>query len=301
MSMGTTSKGGIRVMQWNTLADGLAQHGDFLRVEAHHLAWESRSSRLLRTLEESNADLVCLQEVNRFEDFFLPRMSEMGYVGSFCPKPSSPCQRYGFPSDGCALFYRSECFAQVHPIECVCYGSLVKGSSQRQMMQLAHLKDLRSSKEIFVVSTHLKAKAGPENESLRREQVTELVKLLSNRVEERTIGKEGASGESGDVGIVVCGDFNDLPHSPVVHAMTSHPLGFRSAYPLNEGFTTWKFRTEGQKKAMIDYIWYAEGRGLVLEGITQLPGAEEIGENGLPSEKYPSDHLALVADFEWLH
>lgn len=32
-----------------------------------------------------------------------------------------------------------------------------------------------------------------------------------------------------------------------------------------------------------------------------LPSTDELKEyTGIPSEKFPSDHLALVADFEWI-
>jgi len=300
-SMATQSKQKLRVLQWNTLADGLAQHGDFLRVSEQHLEWEARGPRLLRTLTEASADVVCLQEVNRFDDWFLPHMRKLGYDGYFCPKPASPCERYGFPVDGCALFYRRENFEQLSPLQCVCYATLVKGSSQRQVLQVAHLKDKRVAKELFVVSTHLKAKANPESESLRREQVREMLKLLSKSIE----GREQTLEAGGVVGmkpaVIVCGDFNDVPQSSVIRAMLSHPLGFQSAYPLDQGFTTWKFRTEGQKKATIDYIWYAEGREIGLESSKGLASAEIIGKSGLPSEEHPSDHLALVADFEWLH
>lgn len=299
--MEESKKRTIRVMQWNTLADGLAQHGDFLRVSGQHLEWKARGPRILKTVTEANADVVCLQEVNRYEDWFLPHMQEMGYDGRFCAKPASPCERYGYPVDGCALFYRTEYFEQLSPMRCICYAQLVKGSSQRQVLQVAHLKDKRVEKELFVVSTHLKAKANPESESLRREQVREMLKLLSKSIENRRQTLEAGGTVSAEPAVIVCGDFNDVPQSSVVRAMLSHPLGFQSAYPLDKGFTTWKFRTEGQKKATIDYIWYAEGREIGLESTDGLASAERIGENGLPNEEYPSDHLALVADFEWLH
>jgi hypothetical protein len=44
------------------------------------------------------------------EDFFKPRLEQAGYTGLFWPKACSPAEQYGFPCDGCALFYRTERF-----------------------------------------------------------------------------------------------------------------------------------------------------------------------------------------------
>ena len=86
---------------------------------------------------ESEADLICLQEVNRYgecicnnatallrltpspwhmlsmyaDDFFKPQLAQAGYTGLFWPKACSPAEQYGFPCDGCALFYRTERFS----------------------------------------------------------------------------------------------------------------------------------------------------------------------------------------------
>ena len=77
----------LKVLQWNTLADGLAQHGGFLKagnawhalrhwpclsqepllqVEPKLLTWEHRAPIILEQLLEADADVLCLQEVNHF-------------------------------------------------------------------------------------------------------------------------------------------------------------------------------------------------------------------------------------------
>ena len=42
------------------------------------------------------------------EDFFKPHLERLGYRGIFWPKACSPAEQYGYPCDGCALFYRAE-------------------------------------------------------------------------------------------------------------------------------------------------------------------------------------------------
>jgi hypothetical protein len=54
-------------------------------------------------------------------------------------------------------------------------------------------------------------------------------------------------------------------------------------------FTTWKFR---ENDGIED-----EQEGFVPIAILKLPSKEDIGSNGLPSNEYPSDHLALETIF----
>lgn len=65
-------------------------------------------------------------------------------------------------------------------------------------------------------------------------------------------------------------------------------------------FTTWKFRQydeiEDEQCRTIDYIFY-KPQGFVPIAILKLPTKDDIGLNGLPSNQYPSDHLALEAVF----
>jgi len=65
-------------------------------------------------------------------------------------------------------------------------------------------------------------------------------------------------------------------------------------------FTTWKFREhdgiEDEQCRAIDYIFY-KPEGFVPIAILTLPSKEDIGPNGLPSNEYPSDHLALETVF----
>jgi mRNA deadenylase 3'-5' endonuclease subunit Ccr4 len=99
----------LRVLTWNVLADGLAQHGGWTHLpspDAPALAWQQRFPRLLAEVAAARADIVCLQECNRFEDAWLPAMQRLGYEGRRWRKPRSPCERYGADADGLALFWR---------------------------------------------------------------------------------------------------------------------------------------------------------------------------------------------------
>ena len=84
----------LRVLSWNTLADGLAQLGRFSRCPSTALRWPLRRELVLREIGRSGADVACLQEVNRPEELE-PRLREAGYDGAFWAKPVSPAARLG--------------------------------------------------------------------------------------------------------------------------------------------------------------------------------------------------------------
>ena len=56
------------IMQWNCLADGLAQEGSFDNVDVQHLTWEYRMPLVVNEIRTLNPDIFCLEELNRIED-----------------------------------------------------------------------------------------------------------------------------------------------------------------------------------------------------------------------------------------
>lgn len=102
----------IRILQFNVLADGLSglreDLGDFGRASREILQWEYRRDRLLKEITQYNPDIITLQEVDHYHDFFWPELVSRGYVGYFAPKPTSKCIDIGGEADGCAMFVRAK-------------------------------------------------------------------------------------------------------------------------------------------------------------------------------------------------
>ena len=83
------------------------------------------------------------------------------------------------------------------------------------------------------------------------------------------------------------------PYQDVSINKVSHSLALESVYSLGggePGFTT--YLPKGTK-ACVDYVWSSD---LVPVGRLEPPPLEEL-RDGLPSQKFPSDHVALVARF----
>jgi endonuclease/exonuclease/phosphatase family metal-dependent hydrolase len=115
-------------------------------------------------------------------------------------------------------------------------------------------------------------------------------------------------------GAVLCGDLNTCCESPAVRVLTAHAT-LRLAHAAQPEFTTWKFRTarangngngSGASPQAAALYEKAEAIDHVLHTPLLLPVAawgqptrEAIGEGALPSEGYPSDHIAQLIEFQW--
>lgn len=238
----------------------------------------------MKEILRSGADIVCLEEVDHFPDFFQPKLKEVGFEGVFKPKPDSPCLKIEGNSgpDGCAIFYKTEKFSCLDK-----YEFLLKNQAGEESNQVAILVKLQlraSEQELCVAVTHLKSKAGMTG--LRAAQGAHLYAEMRQFC--------------GSLPGVVCGDFNGVPTEPVYSHFKESSDWLESSYFVVRGkepdMTSWKFRPEKVCKYTIDYIWYTAGK-LRVQAVWDIPSEEEIGENALPGWTYPSDHVALCARF----
>jgi len=283
----------VRVLQWNHLSQTLGTKNDnFVCCPAEALNWNRRRWRLLAEILRYQPDVICLQEVDHYS--LLQRaLGSVGYAGRFVPKPDSPCiylEDNNGP-DGCAIFYKQDKFDMVSESQRVL--EVWKVQSNQVVLSL-NLRHKSTGREVAVATTHLKARKGKLLSTLRNEQGRDLLDWLA----------EEASGRP----LLLTGDFNADPSEPVYRSVVTHRLGLESAYKYNEdstlstnddvssdAYTTWKIRETGEQKYILDYIFHSAG--LRPLATLDMPSEEEVGVDRLPSMRFPSDHLSLVADF----
>jgi hypothetical protein len=179
----------------------------------------------------------------------------------------------------------------------------------------------RGDNPLVVSTTHLKAKKSEMGERYRDKEVNQLLQSINKTMR--------ALGVYCNPLLVLTGDLNAAPDSTgtkyesmAYRSVKENKLGLRSL--LNDDvasdrandhldhdddggiWTTWKARwkkgVENVSKNCIDYILYVpfvDGGEAGLEPIAVLDlfKEEEIGEKLLPNSKYPSDHVAIAADF----
>ena len=80
------------------------------------LSWAYRKTLILEEIREQNADIVCLQELDRasYDDWFRGRLAESGYKGYFAQK--SRAETLGENAkfvDGCGTFWKDKKYIQL--------------------------------------------------------------------------------------------------------------------------------------------------------------------------------------------
>jgi len=226
------SHGSLRVLQWNILADGLAQAGDFIRVDPAVLEWPYRLPLILAELQEADADVICLQEVNRYEDL-ASVLRTAGYEGFFFPKLMSPAAKYHCPSDGTALFWRTARLRLQHPqaVQGTYFeqADKIAGCAGAGGFVIAVLQDLAAGgRSLLVASTHLKAKEGAALELVRVKQMEQLLKAVGAA---RAAAGAGVS-QLAVIPVIITGDLNDVPSSPVCQVLKNHELKLSSIWDV---------------------------------------------------------------------
>ena len=319
------------VLQFNALAEGLSSgplvqrpfllkqqgdqqgsnvtvdksvYGGFTAIPNPSVAldFSLRRWRILEVVLGSNCDsnysLIALQEIDRYQGFFLPILRLFGYEGLFVPKPRSPGLSNGWYSDGCCLFWKRGTFQLLFELR-------REYEVGNQVYIVATLRHVATKRVVLVAVTHLKAQKGPIQEKVRCHQIDELLDEISKQ--SRILLQQGETAHS----VLVLGDFNAEPPTSANTADDSavrRVLNFgvdtsegkmpmRSAYDLDlEGFyTTWKIRGSNATRRIIDYIFYSGS--LSCRAALQVPSETQLDPTKLPGLRHPSDHMMIAAKF----
>ena len=247
----------ITLVSYNVLADSYVRRERYPDVPESDLDPSLRRRRLINELQALDADVLCLQELERRTfDSVLGVLCSNGFDGAYRGKAR------GQP-DGCGCFYRRDRIA-VREERVLVYAD--RDAAEADSGHIAQI--LRLDAEGFrfsVANTHLKwdAEDLPPAAQWGFRQAQRLV--------------EAVEAEP-DSAWIVCGDFNGEPSSPRVAAFEA--AGFARA---NDHPTSW---TRGHPRT-IDFVLH-RGPLRVTEASTSVaaPGA-------LPNARHPSDHLPV--------
>ena len=263
---------------------------------------------MCRRVEEmvcSHADIITFQECDHFADFFQPVMARFGYVGHWVAKGDSPCLQFGYFSDGVGIFYKTNVFKEVGTGPITSHFVNAAGKPEGNVYMLLPLERKSDGEQVLVATTHLKAKIDAENEVRRTVQASQLMEAI------RTAQLDHAGRA-----VVLAADFNTdayaaeskgvlIPAQCVPMVASCPILALKSAYPLQTSeddqggtYTTWKRRGAYEAKHTIDYIWHS-GTGLECVATLDAVSPEDMDEARLPGFRYPSDHLAIAAEFRF--
>lgn len=286
-------------------------------------SWPKRFLRILQELSRSEADIICLQEVefDAFDRDFLPPLREMGYDGIM----QASKRRGSGHGYGVATFWKSSRFR-------------IQDTSHRSRTMITTFRDRcthtapgdhpnSNASIIAIVNCHLE---GAPNEYTKR------VKQLQNTLTE-------LSSKFSHHNLLLCGDMNchlassacatymqlgcipqqaeiiDMGHRVSFSDTTAplpHRYSLRSAYPIElateeptECITY--VSAPGNYAVALDQIWWHDGgtssptgtNAIDVVGLKRPFRSREdrrrILATGLPSELHPSDHLPIGCILEW--
>nr|XP_061798250.1 protein angel homolog 1-like [Nerophis lumbriciformis] len=222
------------VMSYNILAQDLLEANIELYKHCPRevLEWSYRCSLLLEEIHKWAPDILCLQEVqeNHYQTQLYPVLTQMGYNCVYK-------RRTGNKTDGCATCYRSSRFSEVSvmPIEFFRPQTEILNRHNVGIVSVLRPVVYQDSKIrakgslLCVANTHLLF--NPRRGDVKLAQLAILLAEINSVVKSWK-----AKGEHCNV--IMCGDFNSLPHKPLYQLITTGELYF-------EGLPAWK--VSGQK------------------------------------------------------
>uniref|UniRef100_A0A3B3ZTY0 2',5'-phosphodiesterase 12 n=1 Tax=Periophthalmus magnuspinnatus TaxID=409849 RepID=A0A3B3ZTY0_9GOBI len=309
----------LRVVSYNILADVYAQTELSKTVlypycAPYALELDYRINLIRKELSGYNADLICLQEVDKgvFEDSLIPAMDAFGFDGVFRIKEKQ--------HEGLATFYRRTRFHLKSSHDVVLSEALGSDSLHSDLLQnLSSKPDLKE--KVLQRSTSLQVSLlqdllQPErclcvaNTHLYWHPTGGNVRLVQMGVALTHLGHVISTVSPG-AALVFCGDFNSTPHSG--NTVASHsdwfssgldhhcPMHLVSPFPplLSACGTPPYTNYVGGFQGCLDYI-YIQPDHMKVTQVIPLPSHEEVTTyEALPSVSHPSDHISLVCDLHW--
>ncbi|CAF1595984.1 unnamed protein product [Adineta ricciae] len=197
----------FHLVNYNILAQKLIEDNPSLYADCldQDLHWHRRKERLLRELLKQDADIICLQEMQRehYKHDFRPKMMDHGYNSIYI-------KRSGDKSDGCCLFYRTDRLKVVESKTVPFYQRNIPLLDRDNCGLIALFQPVSSkatSDDLFcVATTHLLF--SPKRGDIKLAQLQYFLAEIDQ------FAMKTASLNS-YYPIIICGDFNAQPHSPL--------------------------------------------------------------------------------------
>ena len=234
------------VMCYNVLCDKYCTRQLYGYCPTWALNWDFRKKGIMDEIKHSQADIICLQEVetDQFYNFFLPDLKAVGYEGIFSAKSRARTMTESERKhvDGCAIFYRTNKFTLVkeHLIE---FNQLAMANAEGSddMLNRVMTKDniglaaLLETKEgayenvvpaenqvrqpVMVSTAHIHW--DPEYSDVKLIQTMMLISELKKIIEETIQNYKLGNTDINTIPLILCGDLNSLPDSGVVEYLVS--------------------------------------------------------------------------------
>ncbi|XP_053370799.1 protein angel homolog 2 isoform X1 [Clarias gariepinus] len=213
----TTSVGAFdfSVMSYNILSQELLLSNTYLyrHCNPYVLQWHHRFSNLIAELEHHSADIMCLQEVqeDHYQRQIKPRLEHLGYQCEYK-------RRTGRKLDGCMIAFKKSHFtlSSLHPVEFFRQGiQILDRDNVGLIVVLKPALESGLDRSICVVTTHLLY--NPRRGDIKLAQLA----LLLAEISRVALQDDGTTCP-----VLLCGDFNSVPTSPLYTFITDSKLEY---------------------------------------------------------------------------
>ncbi|XP_038582456.1 protein angel homolog 2 isoform X2 [Micropterus salmoides] len=207
------------VMSYNILSQELLQDNAYLYRHCNPgiLPWNHRLPNLLAEIQHHSADILCLQEVqeDHYENQIKPALQALGYQCEYK-------KRTGSKPDGCAVIFKTSRLSLLsfNPVEFFRPGDALLDRDNVGLVVLLQPNDTVGQSDpstfICVANTHLLY--NPRRGDIKLAQLA----ILLAEIRKLSCLPDGSTNP-----VVLCGDFNSTPWSPLYSFLTTGRLEYR--------------------------------------------------------------------------
>ncbi|XP_043911437.1 protein angel homolog 2 isoform X1 [Protopterus annectens] len=202
-------------MSYNILSQDLLEDNIYLYRHCRYsiLNWAYRLLNILKEIQELNADILCLQEVqdNHYRKQIKPRLEEMGYQCEYK-------MRTGSKPDGCAICFKRSKFTLVEAKPVEFYRRSIQLLDRDNVGLITLLRPIvqcDTPSNICVANTHLLY--NPRRGDIK---LTQLAILLAE------MNRMACQEDGTYCPVILCGDFNSAPFSPLYDFIVEGRLNY---------------------------------------------------------------------------
>lgn len=305
---------------FNILAQTYIRHEQFPLTPRHLLKWKRRRQDVVAKLENL-ADILCLQEVDRYEEFYHGQMKKRGWHIAWKRRTGDRKIKH----DGCAVMWRDQwTLIRKMDIELNDVGNMENIMSdledkhenerwwERDNVGLCVLLECDSGRRIIVCTAHL----------FWNEKYADLKVIQAWYLRRRILEfAESVQQHSRKLlPIILAGDFNSLPLSPVLQLLESGEFNGEHQSLLSDQAISYLDKTTPRQQhrftnihasssedhlttitpkfsGALDHIFVRECEDIESISPIPLPTKKELSMSNvraLPNVGYPSDHLPVT-------
>ncbi|TYH98325.1 hypothetical protein ES332_A12G302500v1 [Gossypium tomentosum] len=313
----------VVIVSYNILGvENAAKHPDlYLNVPRKFLKWDRRKDLICKEVNHYNADILCFQEVDRFKDLD-DLLHENGFKGVYKVLTGDAC-------DGCALFWTEKKFTLLHEdniefqdfdlrnnVAQFCVLKMNRHQSESSSHAKPSKKRQMRSRRLLVGNIHVlfnpnrgDIKLGQLNIQLHdRRQISGQLEHSSQRRKIRAQNKDidrhhvwtpfsrQLTSSWSDEELVLATGNKGVTHLQHKLNLSSAYLGAPGSHGTRDSHGE-PSATSYHSKFMgtVDYIWHT-GELIPVKVLDTLPVDVLRRNASLPSERWGSDHLALVCE-----